>query len=115
MTYQNRTAIVTGAARGIGRSICLELARQGCDIAFNFAHSAQQAESLVAEISGLGRKIRGYRINVIEPEAVESMVKQVKEEFERIEYLVNNAGIVRDKLIVRMTESDWDDVLDTNL
>jgi 3-oxoacyl-[acyl-carrier protein] reductase len=115
MTFQGRTAIVTGAARGIGRAICLELARQGCDIAFNYSRSADQAATLVSEIAGLGRRAKAVAASVTSPEAAESMVAAVKAEFGSIDYLVNNAGITRDKLILRMTEKDWDEVLDTNL
>ena len=115
MSFQDRTAIVTGAARGIGRAISLELARQGCNIAFNFSQSAEQADSLSSELVSLGRKVRSYRVDVAKYQEAESMVAQVKEEFGRIDYLVNNAGIIRDKLILRMSEGDWDQVLDTNL
>jgi 3-oxoacyl-[acyl-carrier protein] reductase len=115
MTFQGRTAIVTGAARGIGRAICLELARQGCNVAFNYSRSAEQAATLVSEIAGLGRRAKAVAASVTSPEAAESMVAAVKAEFGSIDYLVNNAGITRDKLILRMTEKDWDEVLDTNL
>jgi len=115
MTFQGRTAIVTGAARGIGRAICLEMARQGCDVAFNYSRSADQAATLVSEIAGLGRRAKAVAASVTSPEAAESMVAAVKAEFGSIDYLVNNAGITRDKLILRMTEKDWDEVLDTNL
>ena len=115
MNFQGRTAIVTGAARGIGRAICLELARRGCDVAFNYSRSADQAATLVSEIAGLGRRAKAVAASVTSPEAAESMVAAVKAEFGSIDYLVNNAGITRDKLILRMTEKDWDEVLDTNL
>jgi len=115
MTFQGRTAIVTGAARGIGRAICLELARQGCDIAFNYTRSVDQAATLVSELTGLGRKVKAFTASVSDPAAAESMVAEVKAEFGTVDYLVNNAGIIRDKLILRMTEKDWDEVIDTNL
>jgi 3-oxoacyl-[acyl-carrier protein] reductase len=115
MSFQDRTAIVTGAARGIGRAICLELARQGCNIAFNYSRSAAQAQDLAAEIEKAGRSVRSWQVDVSDLAAVEGMVRQVKEQFGRIDYLVNNAGIIRDRLILRMTESDWDEVIDTNL
>lgn len=115
MSFIGRTAIVTGAARGIGRGIGLELGRRGCNVAFNYLHSEAAAESLVAELRHLGRKALAYKVDVTDFGAVDSMVKQVREEFGRIDFLVNNAGITRDKLIVRMTERDWDDVIETNL
>jgi 3-oxoacyl-[acyl-carrier protein] reductase len=115
MSFQDRTAIVTGAARGIGRAICLELARQGCNIAFNYVRSASQAEDLTVEIEKVGRSVRSWQVNVSDFAAVEAMVRQAKEQFGRIDYLVNNAGIIRDRLILRMTENDWDEVIDTNL
>ncbi len=115
MTFEGRTAIVTGAARGIGRAICLELARRGCNIALNYSRSADQAATLVSEIAGLGRKAKAVAGSVADPVAAESMVAEVKAEFGGVDYLVNNAGITRDKLILRMTEKDWDEVLDTNL
>jgi 3-oxoacyl-[acyl-carrier protein] reductase len=115
MTFAGKTAIVTGGARGIGRAICLELARQGCDIAFNYAHSKEHADSLLAELNALGRKARAWPVDVADFGAVEAMVAEVKKEFGRIDILVNNAGIVRDKLLLAMSEKDWDEVLDTNL
>ncbi len=115
MSFQDRTAIVTGGARGIGRAICLELARQGCNIAFNYSRSADQAQHLSDDLAAMGRRALSYRVNVADIAAVESMVRDVKEKFGRVDYLVNNAGIIRDKLLLRMTESDWDEVIDTNL
>jgi 3-oxoacyl-[acyl-carrier protein] reductase len=115
MSFEDRIAIITGASRGIGRAISLELARRGCDVILVYAHSTQQAESLVSEVSALGRKAKACQVNVADFAAVELMVKQIREEFGRIDYLVNNAGIIRDKLILRMSEADWDDVLDINL
>jgi 3-oxoacyl-[acyl-carrier protein] reductase len=115
MTFAGKTAIVTGSARGIGRAICLELGRQGCDIAFNYARSREHADGLVVELGALGRKARAWPVDVTDFGAVESMVAEVKEEFGRIDILVNNAGIVRDKLLLAMSEKDWDEVLDTNL
>jgi 3-oxoacyl-[acyl-carrier protein] reductase len=115
MIFQGRTAIVTGAARGIGRAVALELAREGCDVAFNYSRSDDEAARLAAEITALGRRVRATRGDVARTETADAMVREIKEEFGRIDFLVNNAGIVRDKLIVRMTEEDWDAVVATNL
>lgn len=113
--FTGRAAIVTGATRGIGRAIALELAKRGADIAFNYAKSADSAESLKAELEGLGVRALSFQCDVANTESASEMVKQVKDEFGRIDFLVNNAGITRDNLILRMKEADWDDVIDTNL
>lgn len=115
LTFAGKTAIVTGGARGIGRAICLELARHGCDIAFNYARSAEQAASLQADLAAMGRKACAWAVNAADFAAVDSMVTAIKKEFGRIDILVNNAGIARDKLLLTMSEKDWDDVIDTNL
>ena len=113
--FSGRAAIVTGATRGIGRAIAMELARQGADVAFNYAKSAEAAESLKAEIEALGVRALAAQGDVANTEAAAEMVKQTKDAFGRIDFLVNNAGIVRDTLILRMKEADWDAVIDTNL
>ena len=115
MTFQDRTAVVTGGTRGIGRAICRELARQGCNVAFNYVRSAAQAEELTDELLESGRKVRSFKVDVSDYGSVELMVRKVREEFGGIDYLVNNAGIVRDGLILRMTEQDWDEVIAANL
>ena len=113
--FSGRAAIVTGATRGIGRAIALELARRGADVAFNYAKSADVAETLRKEIEALGVRTLSTQCDVANTESSAEMVKQVKEAFGRIDFLVNNAGITRDNLILRMKESDWDEVMDTNL
>lgn len=113
--FSGRAAIVTGATRGIGRAIALELARHGADVAFNYAKSAEAADTLKAEIEAMSVRTLAMQCDVANTEAAAEMVKQTKEAFGRIDFLVNNAGIVRDNLILRMKEDDWDAVIDTNL
>lgn len=113
--FDGKSAIVTGATRGIGKAIALELAARGCNVAFNYASSATAAEEIKAEIESLGVKGFADACDVASTEAAADFVKQVKSEFGGIDFLVNNAGITRDNLIMRMKEDDWDAVIDTNL
>ncbi len=113
--FEGYAAIVTGATRGIGRAIAIELARRGTDVVFNYAKSAEAAATLKSEIEALGVRALAAQCDVANTDAAAEMVKQAKDAFGRIDFLVNNAGIVRDTLILRMKEEDWDAVLDTNL
>lgn len=113
--FEGRSAIVTGGTRGIGKAIALELSRRGCNVAFNYARSAEEAEKLKAEIEGLGVRAFAAQCDVANTEASAEFVKAATAEFGTIDFLVNNAGITRDQLILRMKEDDWDSVIDTNL
>jgi 3-oxoacyl-[acyl-carrier protein] reductase len=113
--FEGRSAIVTGGTRGIGRAIVEELARRGTNVAFTFNKNREMADQLAAEIQGRGGRALAFQADVTDFDATESMVKAVKGEFGSIDYLVNNAGITRDKLIMMMSPEDWDAVLDTNL
>jgi 3-oxoacyl-[acyl-carrier protein] reductase len=112
---EGKGIIITGAARGIGRAIALECARRGANIAFNFVKSQAQAEDLTSEIESLGVRALAFQCDVGELKAVREMVNAVKKEFGAIDGLVNNAGLTRDKVIVMMTEEDWEQVIRTNL
>lgn len=113
--FEGRSAIVTGGTRGIGKAIVLELARRGANVAFNYSKSADEAEKLRSEVEALGVEALAERCDVANTAAAAEFVGQVKEAFGTIEFLVNNAGITRDQLILRMKEEDWDAVIDTNL
>lgn len=113
--FIGRSAIVTGGTRGIGKAIVLELARRGANVAFNYSKSADEAEALKSEVEKLGVKAHAAQCDVANTEAAAEFVKTVVAEFGTIDYLVNNAGITRDQLILRMKEEDWDAVIDTNL
>jgi len=113
--FEGKSAIVTGGTRGIGKAIALELAKRGANVAFNYAKSADEAEKLKAEIETLGVKALAAQCDVANTESSAEFVKQVTAEFGTVDFLINNAGITRDTLILRMKEDDWDAVLDTNL
>jgi len=111
---EDKVAIVTGAAQGIGRAIALLLAKEGAHIVVSDIN-LPKAQETAQEIEALGRKALPIQVNVVRLEDVEKMVTAVIEHFGRVDILVNNAGITRDRLILRMTEEDWDAVLDVNL
>lgn len=112
---RGKTALVTGASRGIGRDIALTLAEAGADVAVNYAGSEAKAEEVVDKIKAMGRRAFAVQTNVASYKEVEAMVKRVTETFGRLDILVNNAGITRDNLLMRMKESEWDEVIETNL
>lgn len=106
---------MTGAARGIGRCISLELGRRGCNIAFCYQKSRSQADALASELSSMGRRVLAKQANVEDFSSANDMVQETKSQFGSVDYLVNNAGIIRDKLILRMSETEWDAVINANL
>lgn len=111
----SNTAIVTGASRGIGRAIALQLAQDGFNVVVNYSGSQARAEEVAKEIEAFGVKSLVVQANVSDADAVKTLVDTTLETFGSIDVLVNNAGITRDNLIMRMKEQDWDDVIDTNL
>lgn len=115
MELTGRNALVTGGSRGIGRAVCLELARQGANVAINYAGSAQAAEEVAQACRDLGVEAFAIQANVADAAAVDAMVKEVIARFGRIDILVNNAGITKDRLALQMKEEEFDAVLDTNL
>ena len=113
--FEGKAALVTGASRGIGRAIALRLAAEGADVLVNYNANAEAANQVADAIKALGRSVRLVQADVGKPADVDRLVQSALEHFKRIDVLVNNAGITRDTLLVRMSEDDWDDVLDTNL
>ncbi|WP_099158062.1 3-oxoacyl-[acyl-carrier-protein] reductase [Virgibacillus ndiopensis] len=112
---KGKSALVTGASRGIGKAIALELAKQGANVAVNYAGSEAKAQAVVEEIEGLGVKAFKIQADVANEANVKDMVKQVIGEFGSLDILVNNAGITRDNLLMRMKEEEFDQVINTNL
>ncbi|HFE5794659.1 TPA: 3-oxoacyl-[acyl-carrier-protein] reductase [Staphylococcus aureus] len=110
-----KSALVTGASRGIGRSIALQLAEEGYNVAVNYAGSKEKAEAVVEEIKAKGVDSFAIQANVADADEVKAMIKGVVSQFGSLDVLVNNAGITRDNLLMRMKEQEWDDVIDTNL
>jgi 3-oxoacyl-[acyl-carrier protein] reductase len=112
---QGKVALITGASKGIGRGIAKQFAEQGSDVAFTYLSSVEQGETLVAELETFGIKARGYRSDASDYKQAEELINHVASDFGKIDTLVNNAGITRDTLLMRMTEEQWDDVIRINL
>lgn len=111
----NKVALVTGASRGIGRAIALDLAKNGASVAVNFAGNEAKANEVVDEIKASGGQAIAIKADVSNGDDVQRMIKEVITEFGQLDILVNNAGITRDNLLMRMKDSEWDEVIDTNL
>lgn len=112
---KNKVALITGGSRGIGKAIALAFAEQGANIAFTYRSAGAAAESVVKEIESKGCKASGYQSDAKSFDDTQKVVDAVIQDFGKIDILVNNAGITKDTLLMRMTEQDWDDVIDTNL
>lgn len=110
-----KTALITGATRGIGRAIALRFAAEGADVAFTYRSQHEAAQSLVSELEAMGVRVKAYTSDAASFEDAHKVVEDVKETFGRIDVLVNNAGITKDGLMMRMDEAQWDAVIDTNL
>lgn len=112
---EGKVALITGATRGIGRAIALKFAKQGANVAFTYLSSVAAAESLVAEIEALGVHAAGFASNAADFADAHTIVEKVVAEFGQIDILVNNAGQTKDGLMMRMSEEQWDSIIDTNL
>ncbi len=111
----NKVAVVTGASRGIGRAIALHLAELGAKVVVNYSGSQEKAEAVVAEIESNGGSAIAVQANVADADAVNTLMKATVETYGSLDILINNAGITRDNLLMRMKEEDWDAVMNTNL
>ncbi|WP_048602529.1 3-oxoacyl-[acyl-carrier-protein] reductase [Rubeoparvulum massiliense] len=112
---EGRVALVTGASRGIGRAIALELAKSGCHVAVNYARQLDAANEVVEQIQAMGQQAIAIQGDVSKVDDVNAMVEEVVKEFGRVDILVNNAGITKDNLLIRMKEEEWDSVMAINL
>lgn len=112
---EGKVAVVTGASRGIGREVALTLAKYGADVVVNYNGSEEKAKEVVAEIEKQGRKAIAIKASVSSMDEVSQMIEETVEKFGKIDILVNNAGITKDNLVLKMTEDDFDAVIDTNL
>ena len=115
MSLTGKTAIVTGGSRGIGKAVCLELARRGCNIVLSFAGNTAAADQTVAECQALGVQALAVQGNVADADAVKALFDAALKQFGAVDILVNNAGITRDNLLMLLKEEDFDAVVDTNL
>lgn len=110
-----KTALVTGASKGIGRSIAIRFALEGANVAFTFLSSVEKGQALEAELEAFGIKAKGYRSDASDFKAAEQLITDVVADFGALDILVNNAGITRDNLLMRMTEEAWDEIMNINL
>lgn len=115
MIFSGKTVLITGGSRGIGKSVALAYGAEGANVVVNYTSNPQKAEEVVAEIKAFGVEAMAISCDVSDDSAVERMIETIEKEFHTIDILVNNAGITRDGLLIRMKDSDWDQVMDINL
>ncbi len=112
---EGKTALITGASKGIGKRIAEKFAEQGANVAFTYLSSVEKGQALETELQAFGTKIKGYRSDASKFDQAEQLINDIVAEFGTIDIVVNNAGITKDGLLMRMTEENWDDVLEVNL
>ncbi len=112
---EGKVALVTGASKGIGRKIAEKFAEQGANVAFTYLSSVEKGESLARELQSFGTQIKGYRSDASKYDEAEKLINDIVADFGQIDIIVNNAGITKDGLLMRMTEENWDDVINVNL
>lgn len=112
---KDKVVLITGGSRGIGATIVKEMAAQGADVAFTYHSSPDKAEAVAKDAAETGRKVKAYQSNAADYAQAEQLIKDVTEDFGKIDVLINNAGITKDTLMLRMGEDDWDRVMDVNL
>jgi 3-oxoacyl-[acyl-carrier protein] reductase len=115
MDLKGKVALVTGGSMGIGTAMSLNLAENGADVALTFRRHEEEAKAVVEKIKGLGRRAKAYKVDVSEFEAVQALVQKVLDEFDHLEILINNAGMNWDGVVWKMTEEQWDKVIDVDL
>jgi 3-oxoacyl-[acyl-carrier protein] reductase len=115
MNVQDKVVLVTGASKGIGRAIAVALAQSGAQVAFTYLSSVEKGQALEAELTALGTKAKGYRSDASDYTQAEELITQVLADFGKLDGVVNNAGITRDGLLMRMSEQQWDEVININL
>jgi len=115
LSLEGKTCLVTGGSRGIGKAIALKLAEFGADVAVTYARSADAANAVKEEIEAMGRKAKAIQADAVDFSEAEKVINEIIEDWGKLDVLVNNAGITKDNLILRMSEDQWDDVITTNL
>lgn len=112
---EGKTALITGASKGIGRKIAEVFAQQGANVAFTYLSSVEKGQALEQELQAFGTKVKGYRSDASKFDEAETLINEIVAEFGTLDIVVNNAGITKDGLLMRMTEENWDDVININL